>query len=84
MYPADFAPGEVIIKPRFNFHRDLFMKPVNRTVIEAIATKVYGEPIKISARTTEEPGAKTRRAKPDPSAELVSSALEILGGEVVD
>jgi DNA polymerase-3 subunit gamma/tau len=83
MYPVDFGDGEVTIKPRFNFHRDLFLKPMNRTAIEAAATKVYGRPIKLSART-EESGAKIRRPKSDPNAELISSALEILGGEIVE
>jgi DNA polymerase III subunit gamma/tau len=83
MYPVDFGDGEVTIKPRFNFHRDLFMKPMNRTAIEAAATRVYGRPIKLGARTVDT-GQKTRRTKPDPNAELITSALEILGGEIVD
>lgn len=87
MYGADFLENEVTIKPRFNFHRDLFLKPANRTLIEAAATKVYGKPVKISARVDEEgqkATARSRRTKPDANSELVSSALEILGGEVVD
>ena len=83
MYPIDFTGEEVTIKPRFNFHRDLFLKPANRTLIEAAASKVYGRPVKVHARTEETPGAK-RQPKLDPSAELVSSALEILGGEIVE
>jgi DNA polymerase-3 subunit gamma/tau len=83
MYPVEFAGDEVIIKPRFNFHRDLFLKAANRNTIESAATKVYGRPIRITART-EESGRSLKRAKPDPTAELVSSALEILGGEIVE
>lgn len=83
MYPIDFSSEEVTIKPRFNFHRDLFLKPANRTLIEAAAAKVYGRPVKVSART-EETGSAKKRPKPDPTAELVSSALEILGGEIVE
>jgi DNA polymerase-3 subunit gamma/tau len=83
MYPIDFEGDEITIKPRFNFHRDLFLKPANRTIIESSATKVFGRPIKISART-EDGGKKPRRGTPDPNSELVSSALEILGGEVVE
>jgi DNA polymerase-3 subunit gamma/tau len=83
MYPVDFAQDEITLKPRFNFHRDLFMKPTNRSAIEKAVTKVYGHRIKISART-EETSPKTKRSPADPSAELVSSALEILGGEIVD
>ncbi len=82
MYPVDFDADEITIKPRFNFHRDLFLKPANRLLIETAAAKVYGRPIKISARTDET--ARTKRARPDATAELVSSALEILGGEIVE
>jgi len=83
MYPVDFGPDEITIKPRFNFHRDLFMKSANRTTIEAAVTKVYGRSIKISART-EEAGRTSKRKQPDKTAELVSSALEILGGEIIE
>jgi len=83
MYPVDFAEGEVIIKPRFNFHRDLFLKSANRVTIEAAAAKIYGRSIKVSART-EESSRASKAAKPDQTAELVSSALEILGGEIVE
>jgi DNA polymerase-3 subunit gamma/tau len=86
MYPVDFGDEEVTIKPRFNFHRDLFLKPANRTLIETAAAKVYGRPVKIQARTDEDgKGAPRKRsAAPDPTSELVSSALEILGGEIVE
>jgi DNA polymerase-3 subunit gamma/tau len=86
MYDAEFLDQEIIIKPRFNFHRDLFLKPANRSLVEAAAAKVYTRPIKVSARI-DEPTTKTavkHRSKTDPNSELVSSALEILGGEVVD
>jgi DNA polymerase III subunit gamma/tau len=83
MYPIDFGDGEVTIKPRFNFHRDLFMKSANRIMIETAAAKVYGRPVKMNAKT-EETGPKVKRPRPDPAAELVSSALEILGGEIVE
>jgi len=83
MYPVEFTASEITIKPRFNFHRDLFLKPANRTAVEAASAKVYGGPIKFSART-EEAGKPARRTQSDPAAELVSSALEILGGEIVD
>jgi len=83
MYPVEFGGEDITIKPRFNFHRDLFLKPANLRLIEAAAAKVYGSPVKFFARTDEAAAAKPR-AKADPSAELVSSALEILGGEVIE
>ncbi len=85
MYPVDFADGGIVIKARFNFHRDLFLKPANRRIIEEVVQRVYGQPLSISAVTDEKAGAKrSSAAKPDPSHELISSALEILGGEVVE
>jgi DNA polymerase III subunit gamma/tau len=82
MYPIEFEGNEITIKPRFNFHRDLFQKPGNTRLVEAAAGKVYGRTIKFTARLADTPAHKTRR--PDPAAELMSSALEILGGEVVE
>ncbi len=82
MYPVDFGDNEVVVRPRFNFHRDLFLKPANLRLIEAAAAKVYGRPIKVTAHTDERARPKAKTV--DPNTELVSSALEILGGEVVD
>jgi DNA polymerase-3 subunit gamma/tau len=81
MYPVDFGAQEVTIKPRFNFHRDLFLKPANRNMIETAASKVYGKSIKVSARTEE---TAKRAPKPDAGSELAATALEIFGGEIVD
>jgi DNA polymerase III gamma/tau subunit len=83
MYPTEMDSAEIVIKPRFNFHRDLFLKPANVRVIEAAAAKVYRRPVKVTART-DNPESVKPSSKPNPSAELISSALEILGGEVVD
>ncbi len=83
MYPVEFEASGITIKPRFNFHRDLFLKPANRSAVEVAATKVYGRTTKFFART-EESAKPARRTQSDPAAELVSSALEILGGEIVD
>jgi DNA polymerase-3 subunit gamma/tau len=83
MYPVEFGADEITIKPRFNFHRDIFSKPANRTLIEQAAAKVYGGNVRIHART-DDPPASARHAKTNNNAELLSSALEILGGEVVE
>ncbi len=82
MYPLDFSDAEITIKPRFNFHRDLFLKTANRTAVETAIAKVYGRRLKFSART-EETGKPGRRGRGQ-TADLVSSALEILGGEVIE
>jgi DNA polymerase-3 subunit gamma/tau len=85
MYPITVAADIITIKPRFNFHRDLFLKPVNRSLIEAAATKVYGHTIKIEAVTEAVAPSNRRTTKAtNPDTELMASALEILGGEVVE
>jgi DNA polymerase-3 subunit gamma/tau len=84
MYPIEVTSDGILIKSRFNFHRDLFMKSQNRSAIEAIVEKVYGRPIPVTAITEDGPGKTSAKAKIDSSTELISSALEILGGEVVE
>ena len=82
MYPVDVKPDGVTIRSRFNFHRDLFMKAQNRQVLEEAVAKVYGKTLAVDAITD---GAATPPKRPaNPEDELVSSALEILGGEVVE
>ncbi len=84
MYPVEFKDGKIVIKSRFNFHRDLFLKVQNRSVIEDAVQKVYGRPIPVTAITDEAAAGRPAKKLADPSAELISSALEILGGEVVE
>ncbi len=83
MYTAEFADDKITIQSRFNFHRDLFNKAANRQIIEAVVEKVYSRPIPVIA-VTDENAAKPKTKLVDPNADLVSSAIEILGGEVVD
>ncbi len=87
MYPVDFDSDHITIRSRFNFHRDLFLKPQNRRAIEEVIEKVYGRAVAVTAVTDEAASGQTNRRASrtaDPAAELVSSALEILGGEVVE
>ncbi len=72
---------DIIITCRFNFHRDRLQEAKNREIIETALAKVFGRTIHASAQL------ETVKSAPkaiDPSAELVSSALKIFGGEVVD
>jgi DNA polymerase-3 subunit gamma/tau len=85
MYPIEFGDDRITIKSRFNFHRDLFLKSQNRSIIEEAVQKVYGRPISVTAITDEAAVSPARRtASADSNSELITSALEILGGEVVD
>jgi hypothetical protein len=82
MYPVEFSDAGITVKPKFNFHRDLFLKPQNRRVIEEAAKKVYGRPVAIHA-AIDSTAAPEPKAPVNPDAELVASALDILGGELI-
>lgn len=72
----------IVLATRFNFHRDRINEAKNRTIIEQAVQKVYGRSLKVSAQLDQ--AVAPRVTPPAATAELVSSALEILGGEVVD
>jgi len=80
---VQFEPDEVILQTRFNFHRDRITEPKNLRIIEQALVKAYGKPLKVRAQLDQ----AAVPAPPTPQTagpELVSQALEILGGEVVD
>ncbi len=71
--------GGIELVTRFNFHRDRLMEPKNLAIIAAAAKKALGQEQVITSRVQQAgaPAAST-------DTELVSSALEILGGEVME
>jgi hypothetical protein len=74
------SDSRLTIHSRFNFHRDRIMETKNRGLIEQSLLKVYGKKLAVI-------GVVDQKAAPEPvdqASELVSSALEILGGEVID
>ena len=73
--------GNVVVRCRFRFHKERIEETKNRQLIEAIFTKVADRPIEL---VVEHAGAAPTEAAPQPEDELVASALEILGGEVVE
>lgn len=78
----ELGDDQISITCRFSFHRDRLQEPKNRQIIETAATKVYGKTMLLVCQLE---NTVTKAAKStDPGAELVSSALEILGGEIVD
>jgi DNA polymerase-3 subunit gamma/tau len=70
---------ELVVTSRFGFHRDRLLEQKNRQIIEDALDSVYGTKLRLVGQL-EQPKAGNVNG----SAELVSSALEILGGEVVD
>lgn len=71
----------LMIYCRFNFHRDRLMEAKNAGVIEKALETVYNKHIRVECElktmTTEAPTANTTN-------ELVTTALDILGGELID
>ncbi len=72
---------EVRLTCRFSFHRDRLLEAKNQQLIERILSQTYGHTLKLICQLeTNKPTDVTA----DPTTELVGSALEILGGEVID
>lgn len=78
---TEFKGTELILTCRFTFHRDRLNESKNRQIIESALAKIYGQEITMTCQLE---SAKTVEKAADVGTELVSSALEILGGEVVD
>ena len=77
---VSFSADAVILSCRFRFHRDRLLEAKNRAIIEAAIDTAFGTPMRLTAQVEN----ITQIAETAPSSELVSSALEILGGEVLD
>ena len=74
------GPEEVIVKCRFTFHKDRISEHRNTTLIEKAFSKVYGR----SMHLVSEVENSKKPEKINSEEELLSSAIAILGGEVVD
>ncbi len=70
---------EVLISCRFNFHFDRLKEPKNLAVVEQALSEATGRQIRVIIEHN--PAASAPAEK---TTELISSALEILGGEVVN
>lgn len=79
---VEFTNEGIIVWSKFNFHRDRINEGKNRIVIDQATLKTYGREIIMIAHVE----SSTRPAPPvaNPTADLVSQAMEILGGEVVE
>jgi DNA polymerase-3 subunit gamma/tau len=76
---VQFEDDMVVLGCRFSFHRDRLRESKNIQIIEQALARVYGRKIRTNVQLETRPAATV----PDASTELVSSALEILGGEVI-
>ena len=75
--------GDVLmVRCRFRFHKERIEEHKNQTFIEAVFTKVAGRTIELRVQHT---GAEAAATNSEEGGEdLVASALEILGGEVIE
>jgi DNA polymerase III subunit gamma/tau len=73
--------NELVVTCRFNFHKERLQEPKNRQLLEAALARVYGRQIRMAVQLE---NAGPTPATADSETELVSSALEILGGEVIN
>lgn len=72
--------NQVRVKCRFSFHRDRISEQRNMQLIEKAFSKVYDRPMQLVAEVE-----STQKAdKINSEEELISSAMAIFGGEVVD
>jgi DNA polymerase-3 subunit gamma/tau len=69
----------VVVRCRFRFHKERIEEPKNRQFIEAVFSKVAARPVELMVQH-----AVSSAETAPPDQELVASALEILGGEVVE
>ena len=75
-----FEGDRLVLGCRFSFHRDRLKEAKNIQIIEQAIARVYGRKYHVIPQLEAGPPAPVA---PDTSSELVSSALEILGGEVI-
>lgn len=77
----ELKDNELIITCRFTFHRQRLEESKNRSIIEKALKQAYGSQIKLIIVQ----GNSTISDTPqDDSKELVTAAMEILGGELVN
>lgn len=75
-----FSQAGLMIYCRFNFHRDRLMEPKNRDVIQKALETVYNKDIKVECELK----TMNTAAPSNPENELVTTAIDILGGELID
>ncbi|MBP9827070.1 DNA polymerase III subunit gamma/tau [Candidatus Saccharibacteria bacterium] len=71
----------IVVRCRFRFHKERIEEHKNRQLIETVFKAVAGRPVELRVEINDGPN----QADSPPAAEdLVASALEILGGEVIE
>ncbi|MBI2797776.1 DNA polymerase III subunit gamma/tau [Candidatus Saccharibacteria bacterium] len=71
-----------VVTCRFSFHKERIEEPRNKALIEKAMTKAFGRPIELQCKLED---TSMSNVEPDSKdSELISSAMAILGGELVD
>lgn len=76
----ELGDGRIVASTRFSFHKDRMEEKRFRDIIETAFSTAYGQPYRLECELV----AGTATPPVDPTAELVTTALEILGGEVME
>jgi DNA polymerase-3 subunit gamma/tau len=79
---AHVDKNKLLVSCRFAFHKNRIEEHHNRLLIEKNMSKVFGMPIELVCKLDSSPAPKTEDTNPE--SELVSSAMAILGGELID
>jgi len=79
---AHIEGNKLIVNCRFAFHQNRIEEHHNRLLIEKNMSKVFDRPIELKCSLDNTPPAKNEETTSE--TELVSSAMAILGGELVD
>lgn len=80
----EFKDDNLLVWSKNNFYRKLLIDPTNRQLIERALEKVYTRPISMTAHIDATVDTIRDQSAASSTSDLVSSALEILGGEVVE
>lgn len=94
--PASVSKGIVTIAAKFPFHKDKLNEDANKLTMEEVFAKILGLRLLIKAVTGEEAGIKmqsstinnqpseVKEKKPSVTSSLLSEAMDIMGGAVVE
>jgi len=81
--------NEIRIATAYEFYKDKLNSPENRLTLEKVLSRILGNQIRVKAVTNKEAGisntsAPAKSPAPGQQNELLNSAMEILGGKVVE
>ena len=88
-HPFKAEKGTVSIAARFPFHKDKLNDNDNRLTMESVFAKILGFHLCIKAFTTQEAGIKNKEVakeekKPRKTSSLLTQALDMMGGTVIE